>query len=340
MTVTFEVASGSVLPSPDAPRKFTATGELSFAIVRFRPDVDRPVQRAEETVWRDGSFRYPYSLESTKVGNLYTVVRQGGWTSDLELYVQEKFVALSATLQTNIGSSALAMWELGIAANGDEKNFDRSGNSRDLTFQSVWSAPDLIPGDTAILTWAADGVVAGPSGVLANTIAALNVLGEMSVTMRLYPVSYQLFSSSNNQYIYTHGNFGDTSDGGNVTCSLVYGTGHTLVYFAQTGAGKSAIIYDSGLSVPKRQWSFVSLRRSTTGVVTVGVNGAYATSGALALPTNGSTGYVNLGRAPLPTGGSSPNFGWLGLMKDVVVWNRRLTDAEELAKRKEAMGLP
>jgi hypothetical protein len=89
MTVTFQVPTNSALPAKAAARVFTTTGEIAYACVRF-PNSLRPV----EVVWMKqgpegtAGFVYPYSIASTKVGNVYTVVRQQGWPKDLELHVE------------------------------------------------------------------------------------------------------------------------------------------------------------------------------------------------------------------------------------------------------------
>jgi len=101
MTVTFSVPTGEFLPSRTAPRVFTCTRELEFACVRYRPDADKPVPRAVEMVWFNGEFQYPYSLASNVKGNTYTVVRQGGWSEDLELHVRE-VTPLPATLWSTL----------------------------------------------------------------------------------------------------------------------------------------------------------------------------------------------------------------------------------------------
>jgi hypothetical protein len=86
MTVAFIDVPGSRLPTVDAPLNFTASGDVAAISVGFG------AARVEERVYRDGVFLWPY-LQSTKTGNAFRIVRDGGWPSDPQIYVDEATAA-------------------------------------------------------------------------------------------------------------------------------------------------------------------------------------------------------------------------------------------------------
>jgi hypothetical protein len=75
MSVAFAIASGSSLTSRNEPTPFTAT--LPVIAISVSVPISQSLS-LEERAWRDGAFLYPY-LRSTKNGNTYTLVRDGGW---------------------------------------------------------------------------------------------------------------------------------------------------------------------------------------------------------------------------------------------------------------------
>jgi len=82
MTVAFIDVPGSRLPTVDAPLDFTASSDVAAVSVGFGS------LRVEERVYRDGVFLWPY-LQSTKTGSAFRIVRDGGWPSDPQVYVDE-----------------------------------------------------------------------------------------------------------------------------------------------------------------------------------------------------------------------------------------------------------
>jgi hypothetical protein len=88
MTIVFLDDKGT-LQNRYQQRQFTATLPLAYACVDYfdpaRPNEKRP----QEIVYRDGAFQFPYDVGSKKEGNLYTVVRQAGWSDSLHLRAEE-----------------------------------------------------------------------------------------------------------------------------------------------------------------------------------------------------------------------------------------------------------
>jgi hypothetical protein len=93
MTVTFIDSPNSVIGKTEA-LDFTASGEVIAISVGFG------AVRDEERVYRDGAFLRSYT-RSTKVGNTYSIVRDGGWPANPQLYVDEA-PALPSTFWTTL----------------------------------------------------------------------------------------------------------------------------------------------------------------------------------------------------------------------------------------------
>lgn len=260
-------------------------------------------------------------------------------------------------LQTNITGNAVAMWSLDCnASTSNYTGMDRSGNMNDLqTVNAEHAFPDIIPGAWAPWMFLSEVPTAGPphGTQSAAALPALQISGEMSITFRmmksLYPAG-NTFGWSKYEYVVVCGNGDDVTAGGNVQWSVVLNIGGQsgcLTYFAENGV-HNPILYVSSLrpnsnglyNFTDGYWHFVSLRRTAAGVVTLGIDGVYETSGALAPPSGGSTGRVWIGKVSYPTGPGSPDVGLIGSVRDVCVWPVRLTDAQVLTLNKQAMGLP
>lgn len=258
-----------------------------------------------------------------------------------------------AALQSNITGDALAMWSLDqIVGSSAYSGGDRSGHGYNLSsVNAALSFPDIIPGKTAMWTWPSESPVAAePVGMVAPAaVAALQLKGQMSLTFR---VQKALWPAGNTgawtkyEYCVACGNGNDATAAGN-TCFAVYlsqgGTSGQIGYYAENGvhAGisfQTSMKLGSGALTTDGLWHFVSFRRTAAGVVTLGVDGSYQTSGALALPTGGTTSKINLGRPPYTPGAGSPDVGLIGGLKDVCVWPGLLTDAQLLRLRRQSMG--
>lgn len=83
MTLTWLDTPGSKLPTTHEPLDFETTQEVVAISVGFGQGL-----RAEERAYRDGAFLYPY-LRSTKDGLTFSLVRDGGWPANPQLYVDE-----------------------------------------------------------------------------------------------------------------------------------------------------------------------------------------------------------------------------------------------------------
>lgn len=218
---------------------------------------------------------------------------------------------------------------------------DYSLNANDLGSVNAWTVPDLVPGEAMCRCWDTEGATpVGPAGVSSvGAMPALAYQSELTVVCRAYYASY-ISLAAFAQYLVANGNFSDGTEAGNCAYALVVPSGtNNMAYFAQTGAGKAAILFQSTLARPFATWFFLALRRTAAGVVTIDIDGSSQTSGALALPTGGTTNRMVIGRPPssaLPIAG---NQGWSGAVANVCIKNARLTDAEIAVCRRTMMGL-
>lgn len=102
------------------------------------------------------------------------------------------------------------------------------------------------------------------------------------------------------------------------------------------GAGKLSYACDASSLVSAmtvgQQWQFVCLRRNAAGtVVDLQLDTTTQTSGTLAVPTAGGSFRIG-GEITVPT--------VQGAVADIMIWNKRLTDAQVEAQRVVMMGLP
>lgn len=327
MTITFLDSSGP-LPNVVASRRFTATDPLAYACVRYF-DPDRPgLQRGEEVVYRDGAFRYPYSLASTQDGTTYTVVRQGGWSSDLELHAEEKSTgAPTPALPGNL-FGADAIWSLLHVPGSNPPTIDPtdySGNSRNTTIANSYDAAQcLIPGRAAMN--------ATPSFVQCNSmpihLGALTIFG----VLRCSPLP-----TAQDNWIYAVGNYGTGAPAGNMSFSLLLGSSgnNKPRYYAAYGS-RQTIVYDfSTIAYPADglYHFFCCMRNAAGTVVTFGLDDTFETSSTLTPPDGGSAGQSTIGWAA----GASSKFN--GNLYGLQVVPSERSQAEMLSVRKTYMGL-
>jgi hypothetical protein len=325
MATNFQAASGSDLPSPFAPRVFTAAGYIAFVSARLF-DAKRPSRkRAEEIVYRDGAFHWPYDAGSTRVGSLFTVVREGGWPIDLELHVEP---AGGATLQPlNYAANIVAAWALNEPA-GDA-NLDRSGRGRHFTSSRLASemanAPDLVPGKSCI--WSPGPYASAPK-TCRQTDAVWGMYGE-------YTLAYRMFLSTPEgsiEHCFVQGQGTPAGVASVAFQSGVIGNGATpycLYYYAERL--KVGQVFFSTLSVTPNRWAWITQRRRADGSVRLGLGTGpsdeeqtYQDSGALLLPATASADprYINIG------GWQDDTTTMGGGMADLVIWDRFLSDDE------------
>jgi len=309
-----------------------------------------------ETIWfqsqaaPNGRFSTQYA-SSTTVAGLFTVVRTGGWPLNgaFQLHgVEAAPVAPTPALQPN-SYSAVAMYSCFVTGvPGTWSGGDRSGNNYDLPTVTSYGIPDLIPNTVVPITWLSENQATYPNvplpygNVASGRIAALEITGAMSITLRCMPLFGQTAAQrAGYQYLFGCGNYGVTAE---QPYSLVINkdtSGGGLTYYSNGSGGVNR--FDSTLTIPQGAWSFISFRRQTSGVVTIGVDGTYQTSGAINPPAVTDTtirfGIGRWGAAP-DAAAIRPNCGFIGAIADVCVWPRALTDGEVLALRKTAMGIP
>lgn len=253
-----------------------------------------------------------------------------------------------AALQSNITGNAVGMWSLQTTqAARNITGTDRSGNGYNLNPINAYNAPDLIPGQCCLTPWksytAAPPVGLYPQGMRRSVnTAALQIAGSMSVTLRAYvPTWADAGAAANYMYLMGCAEYTDGSAAGNALYTMVLNNtaGRSLGYFCQNGV-HVGVVYFSTLTTDDGQWHFFSLRRNAaTGVVTLGVDGSYQSSAALALPSGGGNAKLYVGCPPAATFPVFSDIGLTGGIADVCVWPVELTLAQVESLRAQAMGL-
>jgi hypothetical protein len=323
MTIVY-LDNGSRMPNRYASRQFTASAALAYSCVRYF-DPDNPNdKRPQEIVWRDGAFQYPYDIGSKKEGNLYTVVRQNGWASNLELHAEEVGGASSAQLQplTSLsGVHAKAAWTMFLEG-GEIALTDRTGNGWGLDGANKAFIPDLIPGKAAY-----NPFTPGTGGIFHNSAGPI-LLGAASVTAR---VIRTVPEGGYDAWVYAAGDYNsfDTSFSF-LTCSVA----HDVLTFYVRNSGVDHIFYSSLVMPADGQWHFVSCARDAAGYVTVGVDGVYETVGTPfdAQVTGAGSPVAVFGHA----GSAGKHF---GPGADIVLWDGWLPNSDVAGLRATAMGL-
>jgi hypothetical protein len=264
--------------------------------------------QTEEVAYRDGAFVAPY-LGSTRVGDTFALKRAGGWSGAPTVHVEEAApapaVSPPAALTPTLYGPA-AQWSLQTV--GSNCYADRSGNGRHLTGGAFTTIPDLIPSGSAVTL-----------ATLTSVIAALVFpSGEFTLTCRVW-----WLNKATSQVVCDIGDLGQATN-----YLLGAGPAGEVVFI---GANIGGAMFTSSLMLPAQRWCFLSARRTTGGVVTVGIDGAYQDSPVMPLPT-GIQGRVIVGSV------EGENGSWKGALADMSLWARRLTDAELTGLRAVAMG--
>lgn len=215
----------------------------------------------------------------------------------------------------------------------DRQRFDVSGNNRPLSAVNVNMGADLRGAGHGcwVAQQSSNHIITDVASSGTNGYAALRLTGAMTLTCRAF-ISPQSISTGSSHYISCEANFSDGSAAGNALWLFGVDGNGRLLYVRDTGTHVGGS-YASTLAFPDGEWHFVTLRREASGVVTVGLDETYQTSGAIAPPTGGSNSYHSIGGTP------SNGEWWLGGIADLRVFNTRLTDAELVPLYRVAMGV-
>ena len=82
MTDVYVPPSNTTLPTLSTPIEVIADDDIVTMTISYGPN------RPTEAVFRRGQFLFPF-LHSSRQGNTYTVIRDGGWPSDFEVFPDE-----------------------------------------------------------------------------------------------------------------------------------------------------------------------------------------------------------------------------------------------------------
>jgi hypothetical protein len=342
MTVTFIDPSGEQLADRLTRRRFTATDPVAYISVRFFDAAHPGLQRPEEVVYRDGAYRYPYSIASTVAGTSYTVVRQGGWTDNLELHVEEQHSSAPAAPTPAVLPAgylgSIAQYDL-LLVNGTLEGTDRSGNSRHLGNVNPQAMPDLIPGRASLAPIAYPGVYL-EAGL--NQYPALSIPshGAMTACVRFAYAPYNHVGQAAYMFLYSDWTTGDEVGAAQYALGLS-NNGTSIFYYSEHSYPKVGGAFGFNPVAPPGDGleRFACLRRDASGTsITIDVDGESATGTAPA-PTGGSYARLRIGR-DTTTEAFPRGQNWNGKLAVFGLWDYRMTDAQVLDVRKRMMGLP
>jgi hypothetical protein len=296
MTVTWIDTPGKKLSTSHEALDFLTERDVSFISVRYtaRPG-ERLVQRSAETVYLDGVFLWPF-LRSTRVGNVFSVVREGGWPGHPLPHVEEKTpVVAPAGYQPNT-DGPVGLWRMNAVTTFET---DLSASGMNLSSTQTTMA-DLVFGQQCLYQASTTG-----SGTPYPSANPCDLTGAMTVAWRMF--------------VKETGFVAHMTSG---TWRILVSSGQ-LSYTNNQGASYSAP--PSMLTGPA--WVWCAFRRAANGVATFNVNKLQASSGALPLPTAGGAGGQI--RFTVDNGITMYRIG----IADVGVWPFRMSDAQVEARR-------
>lgn len=183
MTVAFIDAPGSRLPTVHEALDFTATGVVSAISVGLGAGV-----RAEERAYRDGVFLYPY-LRSTKAGNTYSLVREGGWPVAPTLYVDEATAAPTTFWTTLYDKDLRTLPNQTVSATLASSYLNFTADAQPWYFHGSSGSLMIVNGQGMVGTTSADATSGGPYsglhvGLKMYQMAGYDVAKETAVQVR------------------------------------------------------------------------------------------------------------------------------------------------------------
>lgn len=333
MATSFEAASGTTLPNPFAPRVFTTTGDVAYVSARLF-DKNEPGRIVDEfVIYARGEFQGKYKRGSTRVSNVFTVVRDGGWSSDLALYVEPKGAAAIRQLQP-LTDSPYGAWSL-EQGNGSQKS-DRSGNNRHA--DSAFIAEPLrvaspVPGKSA---WANGGRVA-------QNYVAINGAGGLGHLLASHFVTtgfaFSFWACWNG---FAQNSYSDQwwlAWASNSTCLLPWYISQgvaatpdgTVKYHDASGFDRA-----TDLKVTLGKWSHCCTSLDTAGNLLMGLDGVYRSYTGVPLTAPAAEYPFTIGGVAYPT---NFNRSACASFFDVMSWDKPRTQAQFEAQRLSAEGL-
>ncbi len=225
-------------------------------------------------------------------------------------------------------------------------NVDRVSGAYPLTRTqgTVSAAADLIKQYRSAYGGASARPLGRDDAAGGGVDAALKLTGELTLSLRAwwtggtttaYPVlvdvseAYAARTPSNGQCQCFYRLYIDTAAGGKVGA-----------YHQRAAGGYSYADYPwvSSLALEPGKWTYIALRRSAAGAYTITVEDQQQTSPVVALPNPAyGTGALNIGQwgsvQLAPTSIYAGQDAWLGGIADLMVWDKRLTDAQVANQR-------
>lgn len=329
MTTTFDAASGSNLPNPYAPRIFTTSGDVVCVSARLF-DTKAPNAIVDETmVYARGDFQGRYKRGSKREGNVFTVVRDGGWPKDLALYVEPKNTAVVTQLQP-LTDSPYAAWSL-EQPNGATK-LDRTGNNRPADGYYTSSPIRVQSPVSGKSGWGSNGtgsqarIDVPNSKILAAQAASTGFafafwfqwMGFATVGYtEQWVLSWGANSASWQPWYFLQGDANVPS--GRVRYHNDYGASITTDLYHQLG-----------------KWNFCCVSVGLDGVLTIGMDGVYEQHSGVTMAPPPPEYMFSMCGAPY---GNPYNRVCNGAMFDVVYWNKPRSQAQFEAQRLAALGI-
>ncbi len=253
-----------------------------------------------------------------------TAGRIGGWTADQMAVIAEALLGKppDAKLQPLLYEPVVA-WALQGAPDTDVLYADRTGNGLDLVAGNGAPTADLIAGQLAVKPQFA-------TRLKTAVRSELQFRQAFTITARL-----RHDAASYGQIVTCSSFFGGGDNTRNTLYSVYVNPDGTLGIFYEKTAGVNVQFSCPTLFMPVGQWCFYSITRSwPTGVVTIGLNGSYWSSGPTDPTSGGENAFVTIGDQD-----EAPDIHFDGAMADIVMWNQALTPSQLLPLYKAAMGL-
>jgi hypothetical protein len=224
-------------------------------------------------------------------------------------------------------------------------NVDRVSGAYPLTRTqgTVSASADLIKQYRCAYGGASARPLGRDNGAGGGVDAALKLTGELTISMRAWWTGGTTIANPVLVDV-SEGWPARNASNGQLQCFFrLYvetATGKVGAYHQRAAGGYTYADYPwlSSLVLEPGKWTYLALRRSAAGAYTVNVDAAQVTGPATTLPNPAyGAGALNLGQWGSVQLSASSIYagqdGWLGGLADVMIWDKRLTDAQVLNQR-------
>jgi hypothetical protein len=279
-------------------------------------------------------------------------VRHGDAFERFAFAASAKRVAAAGSVLQPVLYAPVAAWALLDDDDGSSPtmvapiNVDRVTGAYPLTRTqgTVSASADLIKQYRCAYGGASARPLGRDDGAGGGVEAALKLSGELTISMRAWwtggtTVAFPTLVDVSEGWPARNASNGQLQCFYRLTIDTAAG-GKVIAYHQRAAGGYSYAdyVWTSSLAMEPGKWTYLALRRSAAGAYTVNVDAAQVTGPATPLPNPAyGAGALNLGQwgsAQIAPGnlyvGADP---WQGGLADVMIWDKRLTDAQVLNQR-------